>query len=86
MQDRVAERAFYDELFANKPENEHITAGYDELHELGFPSPPSGPVLDIGCGTGAHAVRMARRGYQVIAFDLTVRGVRSARERLPART
>jgi SAM-dependent methyltransferase len=81
MQDRVAERAFYDELFANKPENEHITEGYDELHALAFPVAPTGPVVDIGCGTGAHAIRMARRGYQVIAVDLTVGGVRSARER-----
>jgi SAM-dependent methyltransferase len=81
LQDRVAERAFYDDLFAKKPENEHITEGYEELHALAFPSPPAGSVLDIGCGTGAHAIRMARRGYEVIALDITVRGVRSARER-----
>jgi SAM-dependent methyltransferase len=81
MQDRVAERAFYDTLFEQKPENEHITEGYDELHALAFPEAPAGPVLDLGCGTGAHAVRMGRRGYDVIACDLTRQGVKSARER-----
>jgi SAM-dependent methyltransferase len=81
MQDRVAERAFYDELFEKNPDNEHITEGYDELHALAFREAPAGTVLDLGCGTGAHAVRMARRGYQVVAVDLTVRGVKSARER-----
>ncbi|MBI1722487.1 MAG: methyltransferase domain-containing protein [Gemmatimonadetes bacterium] len=81
MQDRVAERAFYDQLFARNPENEHITAGYDELHALAFPEPPRGKVFDIGCGTGGHAIRLARRGYDVIAMDLTKGGVMAARER-----
>jgi SAM-dependent methyltransferase len=81
MQDVVAERAFYDELFARNPENEHITSGYDELHDIAFPVAPQGPVLDLGCGTGAHAVRLARRGFQVVAMDLSLHGVKAARER-----
>ncbi len=81
MQDIIAERSFYDALFEANPENEHITSGYDELHALAFPSAPDGLVLDLGCGTGAHAVRMARRGYQVLAVDLTMPGVRAARDR-----
>jgi len=82
MQDLIAERAFYDKLFAEKPENEHITEGYKELHDLAFAEPPEGPVLDLGCGTGAHAIRLARRGFRVIAVDLTRAGVRAARARL----
>ena len=82
MQDIVAERAFYDKLFAEKPENEHIVAGYEELHNQAFALPPQGPVLDLGCGTGGHAIRLARRGFDVIAIDLTLGGVRAARERL----
>jgi SAM-dependent methyltransferase len=82
MQNLAAERAFYAELFEKNPENEHITSGYDELHRLALPTPPSGPVLDLGCGTGAHAVRLARRGCDVIAVDLTLEGVRAARARL----
>jgi SAM-dependent methyltransferase len=82
MQDIVAERAFYDKLFAEKPENEHIVAGYEELHDRAFAEPPHGAVLDLGCGTGGHAIRLARRGFDVIAVDLTLGGVRAARERL----
>jgi ubiquinone/menaquinone biosynthesis C-methylase UbiE len=81
MQDTVAERAFYDELFSRNPENEHITGGYDELHELAFPSPPEGRIMDLGCGTGAHAIRLARRGCNVLAVDLSLEGVKAARER-----
>jgi SAM-dependent methyltransferase len=81
MQDLAAESAFYAQLFGKNPENEHITSGYEELHELALPTAPKGPVLDLGCGTGAHAVRLARRGCDVIAVDLTREGVRSARAR-----
>ena len=81
MQDVAAERTFYDDLFRRKPDNEHITSGYDELYELAFREEPRGALLDLGCGTGAHAVRLARRGYDVVAVDLTVPGVRSTRRR-----
>lgn len=81
MQDAVAERAFYDELFTRNPENEHITSGYDELHELVFPTPPEGLVLDLGCGTGAHSIRLAKRGCSMVSVDLSFAGVRAARER-----
>ncbi len=41
-------------------------------------------VLDAGCGTGALAVELARRGAQVLAIDLSPTLVQLARERLPA--
>lgn len=80
-QDRVAEKAFYDELFQRNPENEHITSGYEDLYDFAFRQPPQGIVLDLGCGTGAHAVRLAQRGYKVIAADLSPAGVRAAKDR-----
>lgn len=41
-------------------------------------------VLDAGCGTGALAVELARRGASVVAIDLSGTLVRLARERMPA--
>jgi SAM-dependent methyltransferase len=82
MQDIHAERAFYDRLFTDKPMNEHITEGYEELYDIAFQSKPDGLVLDLGCGTGAHSVRLAQRGFDVISVDLTLPGVRSARQRM----
>jgi magnesium-protoporphyrin O-methyltransferase len=40
-------------------------------------------VLDAGCGTGAMAVELARRGADVVAIDLSPTLVALARERLP---
>lgn len=82
MQDLKAERDHYSELFSRNPENEHITGGYEEIHGLAMPQVPDGLVLDLGCGTGAHAARLARRGAAVVALDLTREGVRATRERL----
>jgi SAM-dependent methyltransferase len=82
MQDIQAERAFYDRLFTEKPMNEHITEGYEALYDIAFRSEPNGLVLDLGCGTGAHSVRLAKRGFAVVSVDLTLPGVKSARQRL----
>lgn len=38
-------------------------------------------ILDIGCGTGRHAIELARRGYQVVGFDLSEGQLRRAREK-----
>jgi SAM-dependent methyltransferase len=42
---------------------------------------PVRTVLDLGCGTGAHAVRLAQRGYSVVGVDLSAEMLRLARER-----
>jgi SAM-dependent methyltransferase len=34
-------------------------------------NPSNGPLLDLACGTGRHAFELARRGYRVIAADLS---------------
>jgi SAM-dependent methyltransferase len=31
-----------------------------------------GALLDLACGTGRHAVQLARRGYEVVGFDLSL--------------
>jgi len=40
-------------------------------------------VLDAGCGTGAMAVEMARRGAEVVAVDLSPTLIQLARDRTP---
>ncbi len=40
-------------------------------------------ILDAGCGTGALAVELARRGARVVAVDLSPRLVGLAAERMP---
>ncbi len=39
------------------------------LEELSLP--PGRSILDVGCGTGRHAVELARRGYSVTGLDLS---------------
>lgn len=38
-------------------------------------------ILDIGCGTGRHAIEMARRGYAVTGVDLSESQLRRAQEK-----
>jgi SAM-dependent methyltransferase len=42
---------------------------------------PPGPVADLGCGPGAHALALARRGYDVVGVDGSPRMVEVARAR-----
>jgi magnesium-protoporphyrin O-methyltransferase len=43
-------------------------------------------ILDAGCGTGALAAELARRGADVLAIDLSPTLVQLARDRVPAST
>ncbi|UDY36304.1 class I SAM-dependent methyltransferase [Dermatobacter hominis] len=43
--------------------------------------PRPGPVVDLGCGPGAHALALARRGYDVVGLDGSPRIVEVARAR-----
>ena len=37
-------------------------------------------VIDVACGTGMHAIELARRGYKVVGADLSVPMIERARE------
>jgi ubiquinone/menaquinone biosynthesis C-methylase UbiE len=37
-------------------------------------------VLDVACGTGMHAIELARRGYKVVGMDLSAPMIERARE------
>jgi 2-polyprenyl-3-methyl-5-hydroxy-6-metoxy-1,4-benzoquinol methylase len=68
---------WYEELFLNYAETydkEEFTQG--TLQETGFIEQElnydkSKRILDIGCGTGRHAIELAKRGYQVTGIDLS---------------
>jgi len=38
-------------------------------------------LLDIGCGTGRHAIELAKRAYQVVGVDLSESQLKRAREK-----
>ena len=65
-----------------------VRAGRDRMRETmlsWLPEDLSGRrILDAGCGTGAMAFELARRGAEVLAIDLSPRLVEIARQRCPA--
>jgi SAM-dependent methyltransferase len=67
----------YDQLYATKSygsECDLIEAAIAQ-HGTGRPS----HVLDIGCGTGGHAIELSRRDYAVTAVDLSAAMLDQAR-------
>ena len=45
-----------------------------------LPTKPAA-ILDLGCGTGSHAIRLARRGYRVTGLDLSRGQIANARRK-----
>lgn len=52
------------------------------IAELGLT--PGASVLDVGCGTGRHAIELARKGYRVTGIDLSPGMLERAREKAQA--
>jgi SAM-dependent methyltransferase len=76
------DRATFESLYAGK-------APWD----IGRPQRPftaiaqrlTSPVLDVGCGTGEHALFLAERGHQVTGIDFVEEAIRRARVKAAAR-
>jgi SAM-dependent methyltransferase len=60
----------YDLLYGEKDYQRECDLVEDVFRRYG--SGPIKSVLDLGCGTGNHALPLARRGYQVMGVDLSL--------------
>jgi 2-polyprenyl-3-methyl-5-hydroxy-6-metoxy-1,4-benzoquinol methylase len=55
------------------------TRGEVDFIEKELVSDKSATILDIGCGTGRHAIELAKRGHSVTAIDLSASQLNQAR-------
>lgn len=84
-------KQWYEELFENFAESydrEEFTKG--TVGEVDFIEKEAGfdknlRILDIGCGTGRHAIELASRGYKVTGIDLSESQLAKARKDAAAR-
>jgi len=80
-------RPWYEELFGNYArtyDREVFTKG--TVQEVDFIEAELGgdrsvTILDVGCGTGRHAIELARRGFSVTGIDLSENQLTRAREK-----
>ena len=80
-------KQWYEELFLNHAdayENEIFTQG--TIGEVDFIESEidynkNFRILDIGCGTGRHALELTKRGYNVVGIDLSESMIKKAREK-----
>ncbi|TFW61107.1 class I SAM-dependent methyltransferase [Bradyrhizobium sp. MOS001] len=59
---------WYDLLYRDKDYAAEVAFVEARLCDHGI---PSGKLLDLGCGTGVHAIEFARRGWNVAGVDLS---------------
>ena len=76
-------RAFFDAVYQDVAPWD-IGAEQPALAALLAAHPPSGPVLDVGCGSGDLAIALARRGLSVVGVDFVAAAIAQARDRAAA--
>lgn len=74
--------AFYDALYADKDYESEVDFVERVLERYGAPAGAS--VLDLGSGTGSHAIPLARRGHRVAGVDRAPGMVEQARSKAAA--
>jgi SAM-dependent methyltransferase len=74
----------YDLLYGEKDYEAECDAIEALLHEFG--TGPVKTVLDLGCGTGTHALLLADRGYRVTGVDRSPAMLERARAKVVERT
>lgn len=78
---------WYEDLFTNYAhtyDKEHFTQGTKQEcdfieNEIGYDKTKQ--ILDIGCGTGRHAIELAKRGYKVTGIDLSESQLQRAKQK-----
>ena len=74
---------FFDSIYRETPPWD-IGAAQPAILELVDAHPPESPVLDAGCGSGDHAIALARRGLQVVGVDVVGAAIEQARAKAEA--
>ncbi len=83
----MSKKQWYEELFENygeKYDNECFaqgTLGECDFIEREINQSKALSIIDIGCGTGRHAIELAKRGYSVTGIDLSQSLLQKAREK-----
>lgn len=83
----MKETQWYESLFENygeKYDNEIFTQGTlgeCDFIETELKSDKSLTIMDVGCGTGRHAIELSKRGYTVTGIDLSETQLARAREK-----
>ena len=75
--DAKPENTFFDAVYRGKPPWD-VGEAQPALVKLLEAHPPSGPVLDVGCGTGELALAIARRGFTVLGVDVSSAAIAQA--------
>lgn len=80
-------KQWYEALFENyglKYDNEcftHGTVGECDFIEEEIGKNKNTSILDIGCGTGRHAIELTKRGYHIKGIDLSESQLKRAKEK-----
>jgi SAM-dependent methyltransferase len=72
------------ENYAHKYDGESFvqgTVGECDFIEREIQNDKSLKILDIGCGTGRHAIELTKRGYRVTGVDLSENQIKRARQK-----
>jgi ubiquinone/menaquinone biosynthesis C-methylase UbiE len=74
----------YDLFYSEKPYEQEAAFLHEQFRRHGVQ--PGGRILELACGTGQHAIRLAGLGYAVTATDYSVAMVACARKKVGAQT